>query len=230
MSDIYLTSNPTGPTVAVVIDESLCIGCNRCAGVCRIQTIMPNPEKGKPPIVVYPDECWYCGVCVGVCPTGALEMRLPINQRVLFKDRENGEVFRIGADDAPKKSYFKAPFGWQDHRELGKIMQYLERDSEKTVALLGKNVGTEIGKFFGEKEAADNTEKLVRFMKKVGFDEVALAGEENAAETLENVHTVAVGTDIAGAEFVLSVSDLSALLHRLCVSNFTAVSVWRDLS
>jgi hypothetical protein len=37
---------------------------------------------------------------------------LPINQRILFKRKESGEVFRLGADDAPSKSYFKPPVGW----------------------------------------------------------------------------------------------------------------------
>ncbi len=57
--EAFIESNVTGPTIAVVIDEDLCIGCNACANICRMQTILPNPEKGKPPIVAYPDECWY---------------------------------------------------------------------------------------------------------------------------------------------------------------------------
>lgn len=110
--DCYIMPNPSGPTLAVLIDPDKCVGCNSCADVCRIQTILPNPEKGKPPIVAYPDECWYCACCVEACPRGALEMRLPINQRVFFKRKETGEIFRIGSDDAPEKSYFRPPVGW----------------------------------------------------------------------------------------------------------------------
>ena len=126
MNEYYIVPNPTGPASAIEIEEELCIGCNSCANICRIQTILPNPEKGRTPIVAYPDECWYCGCCVEACPTGALAMRLPINQRILFKDKQSGELFRIGADDAPQKSYFRAPFGWSDHPELGKVMHFLE--------------------------------------------------------------------------------------------------------
>lgn len=108
----YVVPNPTGPTLAVSIDPDLCVGCNSCVNICRIQTLLPNPERGKPPIVAYPDECWYCACCVEACPRGALEMHLPINQRIFFKRKETGEVFRIGASDSPKKSYFKPPVGW----------------------------------------------------------------------------------------------------------------------
>jgi NAD-dependent dihydropyrimidine dehydrogenase PreA subunit len=107
----YIEPNPSGPTVAVVIDSDRCVGCNSCVNICRIQTLLPNPEKGQPPIVDYPDECWYCGCCVEACPRGALEMKLPINQRIMFKRKETGEVYRLGADDCPKKSYFKPPVG-----------------------------------------------------------------------------------------------------------------------
>ena len=107
----YIVPNPTGPTMAVSIDPDKCVGCNSCANICRIQTRLPNPERGKPPIVAYPDECWYCACCVEACPRGALEMHLPINQRIFFKRKETGEVFRIGAKNCPSKTYFKPPVG-----------------------------------------------------------------------------------------------------------------------
>jgi NAD-dependent dihydropyrimidine dehydrogenase PreA subunit len=113
MDKAFLTPNPTGPTEAVSIDTDLCVGCNACADICRMQTIMPHPVRGKPPVVVYPDECWYCGCCVAACRTGALQMRLPINQRLFFKRKATGEVFRIGQKDPPPKSYFKPPFGYR---------------------------------------------------------------------------------------------------------------------
>lgn len=108
----YIEPNPSGPTLAVIIDPARCTGCNACVNICRIQTLLPNPERGQPPVVAYPDECWYCACCVEACPRGALEMRLPINQRIFFKRRETGQVFRIGADDCPPKSYFRPPVGW----------------------------------------------------------------------------------------------------------------------
>ena len=108
----YIVANPSGPTLAVSIDPDRCVGCNSCVNVCRIQTLLPNPERGKPPVVAYPDECWYCACCVEACPRGALEMRLPINQRIFFKRKATGEIFRIGASDCPPKSYFQPPVGW----------------------------------------------------------------------------------------------------------------------
>ncbi len=111
--EVYITPNVTGPTEAISIDESKCIGCNHCADICRMQVIMRNPEPGKPPVVVYPDECWYCACCVEECHTGALQMRLPINQRTLFKRKETGELYRIGQKDPPEKTYFSSPYGWR---------------------------------------------------------------------------------------------------------------------
>lgn len=113
----FLIPNVTGPTEAVTIDPDVCIGCSECVDICRMQTIMPNPQPGKPPIVVYPDECWYCACCVEVCRTGALTMNLPINQRIFFKRKETGEIFRLGQHGGPEKSYFKPPIGRFDDQE-----------------------------------------------------------------------------------------------------------------
>jgi len=111
---VYLLPNPTGPTLAAEIDTEICIGCNACVNVCRTQTLMPNKKRGLPPIVAYPDECWYCACCVEACRTGALQMHLPINQRITYKRKNTGEVFRLGADDAPEKSYFVPPYGCKE--------------------------------------------------------------------------------------------------------------------
>ena len=35
-------------------DPKLCIGCNRCVDTCQCDILMPNQEKGKPPVVMYP--------------------------------------------------------------------------------------------------------------------------------------------------------------------------------
>lgn len=66
-------------------DASLCIGCNRCAAVCQVDILMPSPEKGKPPVVMYPGECYYCGACVMECPRkGAIKLRHPLMNRARF--------------------------------------------------------------------------------------------------------------------------------------------------
>jgi NAD-dependent dihydropyrimidine dehydrogenase PreA subunit len=113
MDKTYIVPNPSGPTQAVSIDPDICVSCNSCVNACRTQTILPNPAIGKPPVVVYSDECWYCACCVAACRSGALQMHLPINQRLFFKRKATGEVFRIGQKDAPSKSYFKPPCGYR---------------------------------------------------------------------------------------------------------------------
>ncbi len=116
MDQAYIYTNPTGPTRAVTINEDICVGCNACVNICRMQTLLPGPQPGSAPVVAYPDECWYCGCCVEVCRTGALAMNLPINQRIFFKRKETGEVFRLGSEEAPGKTYFEPPFGWRKER------------------------------------------------------------------------------------------------------------------
>ncbi len=227
MSEAYLVPNHSGPAAAVCINEDLCIGCNNCANICRIQTILPNPEKRKPPVVAYPDECWYCGCCVEACPTGALEMRLPINQRVMFKDKENGEIFRIGSGDSPGKTFFKPPYGYIEHTEFGKLFKALEQKNDCNADIvIGKDAGFKIGRFFGEKEEKDNAEKLVAFLKKIGFDNVYTEGSNDIPE---NVLAAAGCTGKTEADNILDIAALAAFIKRACVSNFTAMTVWNSL-
>ena len=66
-------------------DAEKCVGCNRCANICQVDIFIPNPEKGKPPIVLYPGECYYCGSCVMVCPRpGAIELEHPLMNQARF--------------------------------------------------------------------------------------------------------------------------------------------------
>jgi len=73
----------------VIIEPSLCTGCNRCVTVCPSDVFLPAETKGRPPHVVYPGECWYEGSCVLACPIpGAIRLELPLSQRVRWKRRE----------------------------------------------------------------------------------------------------------------------------------------------
>lgn len=98
----YIVPNPVTPCKAILIDPILCIGCNECADVCRSNVMVPNKEKGKSPIVLYPDECWFCGCCIEHCPVpGTIRMEHALNQRMGWKRKETGEYFRVGMKSPP---------------------------------------------------------------------------------------------------------------------------------
>ena len=69
-------------------DPSLCTGCNLCVEVCQVDILIPNSEKGRPPVVLYPGECWYGGCCVAICPTpGAIKLNTPKMNLVSWKTK-----------------------------------------------------------------------------------------------------------------------------------------------
>ncbi len=64
MSDkVYMVPNPPTPNKAVYFNPDICNGFKTCVVICRNYVLMPNPEKGKPPIVLYHYEYWYCIFC-----------------------------------------------------------------------------------------------------------------------------------------------------------------------
>lgn len=76
--------------VPIVYNKEKCIGCNRCVEICQVDILIPNPEKGKHPIVLYPGECWYCGCCVMECPVeGAIRLRHPLMNKVHWVSKES---------------------------------------------------------------------------------------------------------------------------------------------
>jgi len=91
----YAVPNLPGAGRPVIFDPSICNGCNCCVDICTMDILIPNPEKGKPPIILYPEECWYGGDCVLECPNpGAIRLNHPLMQRVRWKRKETGEHFR----------------------------------------------------------------------------------------------------------------------------------------
>jgi NAD-dependent dihydropyrimidine dehydrogenase PreA subunit len=72
----------------VYFNEKVCDGCEKCVEVCMCDAFVRNPKKGKPPILLYPDECWFCGSCVSHCPhkdEGAIQIVTPFQMRGSFK-------------------------------------------------------------------------------------------------------------------------------------------------
>ncbi|MCI2062813.1 MAG: ferredoxin family protein [Eubacteriaceae bacterium] len=69
----------------IIYDDSRCIGCNICTQMCQCDVLLPNTEKGQPPIVAWPGECYYCGACVLQCPVeGAIRLEHPLMNRTKF--------------------------------------------------------------------------------------------------------------------------------------------------
>ncbi len=69
----------------IEINGDVCNGCNKCMDGCPSDIFEANPEKGKPPIVKYPDECWFEGSCIDECPLskkGAIKIVVPLSEKV----------------------------------------------------------------------------------------------------------------------------------------------------
>ena len=72
----------------ITIVPDLCTGCNLCLHVCPVDLFLPNHDKGGPPHVLYPGECWYEGSCVDVCPEpGAIRLNRPPAMRVSWRPK-----------------------------------------------------------------------------------------------------------------------------------------------
>jgi len=72
----------------IYFNGELCDGCNVCVDICPSDVFEADPEKGKPPIVKYPEECWFDGCCVTLCPRkGAIEIVTPFSMRGAFAKR-----------------------------------------------------------------------------------------------------------------------------------------------
>ena len=110
-----LFPNRITPADPVVFDANACTGCNICVEVCVMDLLVANPEKGKPPVIVYPDECYYDGLCVCNCPVwqkGAIKLNHPLNQRVRWKRKDTGEHYRLGMPDPPPPNNKPPVGGW----------------------------------------------------------------------------------------------------------------------
>lgn len=51
------------------VEQSVCLGCGACTGVCPTGAIQLGAE-GKAEVAE--DVCIDCGACVGTCPVGAI--------------------------------------------------------------------------------------------------------------------------------------------------------------
>ena len=113
--DVRVFPNKVTPNNPVIFNEEVCTGCNNCVETCVMDLFIPNPEKGKPPIIVYPDECYYDGLCVTNCPLwqkGAIKLNHTLNQRARWKRKATGEHFSIGMPNPPLPNNRPPVGGW----------------------------------------------------------------------------------------------------------------------
>ncbi len=99
--NIYTMPAQSGPCRVLAFDDQKCIGCNKCLNVCPNDVMIPNPKKGEEPIVIFAEECWFCGSCVEECTQGAITLVAPTKQRIstIWKRKETGTEYRIGMKD-----------------------------------------------------------------------------------------------------------------------------------
>ncbi len=100
---VYMTPNPPTPNKGIQFDDTVCTGCNLCVDVCPTDVMMPHPEKHNSPIILYPEECRFCGVCAEECNHGGIIMPFPASQKIStnWKRVETGEYFRLGMKNPP---------------------------------------------------------------------------------------------------------------------------------
>ena len=93
-NEIYALPNIVSPANPVIYHPEVCNGCNRCVDVCVMDVFVENKERGKPPNVAYPEECWFDGCCVEMCPQkDALKVQL--GGKTVFSSRNWLETKRI---------------------------------------------------------------------------------------------------------------------------------------
>jgi NAD-dependent dihydropyrimidine dehydrogenase PreA subunit len=106
--------------IPIVRDEAVCIGCNSCVEACMNDVHGPNRETGKAPILLHPDDCWYCGSCVMECPLreeGAIKVHWPIRSALGWKRKDTGELYRVDMLNPPAPNMTPPVGGWTPLRE-----------------------------------------------------------------------------------------------------------------
>jgi adenylylsulfate reductase, subunit B len=67
-----------------VIDPDRCTQCAACVDVCA-EDVFYGSRPGDIPVVAHGDFCFHCNCCVEECPSGAIRLRIPLPQMLLFR-------------------------------------------------------------------------------------------------------------------------------------------------
>ena len=99
LKDKVLVAEPVPCSARPILyDGTKCTGCNACVNICQVDILIPSPEKGGHPVVLYPGECYYCGACVMACPVeGAIHLQHPLMNRAKFVPVRKGDSFPEGS-------------------------------------------------------------------------------------------------------------------------------------
>ena len=129
---VYVTPNLVTPNQPIQINEDICTGCNMCVDVCRSDVFVysPSPDR-KRPVVLYPDECWYCGDCVYHCPLwqkGCITIKHPLSQNWIWKNKETGKHAWLGMLNPPEPNLKDPVGGWP---KRGRPRKTKEADLQK---------------------------------------------------------------------------------------------------
>ena len=93
---------------AAVIRPDACLGCGRCAALCRYDAIAsaPRPSDGARAFAVDPGSCEGCGVCVWNCPARAIDFPEQTCGQWFVSDTRHGPMVHArlapGADNSGK--------------------------------------------------------------------------------------------------------------------------------
>jgi MinD superfamily P-loop ATPase len=87
------------------IDPSKCMGCGRCAGLCRFEAVRldgPANDVIEKTYVIDPVACEGCGVCVEFCPAKAIELHEAVNGQWFLSETRFGPMIhaRLGLAQA----------------------------------------------------------------------------------------------------------------------------------
>jgi ferredoxin len=117
----FASTIPQGPAMTHVVTES-CIKCKYtdCVDVCPVDCFHEGPNM----LVIDPDECIDCAVCIPECPVNAIfaEEDVPEDQREWLA--MNAELTRLWPVITDKKDALATAEEFKDVRDK---KQYLER-------------------------------------------------------------------------------------------------------